>query len=49
MLWFDVGIERYTTVWRRARAELALWFDVGIERYTTQRCGRSQRLRCGLM
>ena len=37
MLWFDVGIVRYTT--RRDSQEhlLQLWFDVGIVRYTTHK------------
>ena len=35
MLWFDVGIKRYTTqLIAKTKAE-QLWFDVGIKRYTT--------------
>ena len=35
MLWFDVGIVRYTTTNGKAKAINELWFDVGIVRYTT--------------
>ena len=35
MLWFDVGIKRYTTDSITNTAYLKLWFDVGIKRYTT--------------
>ena len=35
MLWFDVGIKRYTTTRRIAKSSRKLWFDVGIKRYTT--------------
>ena len=35
MLWFDVGIKRYTTRPILARCLVWLWFDVGIKRYTT--------------
>ena len=35
MLWFDVGIKRYTTLHRRLQSMFQLWFDVGIKRYTT--------------
>ena len=35
LLWFDVGIKRYTTPSGRDWFGLALWFDVGIKRYTT--------------
>ena len=35
MLWFDVGIKRYTTEDRHFTANKWLWFDVGIKRYTT--------------
>ena len=35
MLWFDVGIKRYTTARGTKSTGLALWFDVGIKRYTT--------------
>ena len=39
MLWFDVGIKRYTTkdVYHHTLPEL--WFDVGIKRYTTPNGG----------
>ena len=35
MLWFDVGIKRYTTSEPKYPSSLWLWFDVGIKRYTT--------------
>ena len=35
LLWFDVGIKRYTTPQRCSYALKELWFDVGIKRYTT--------------
>ena len=35
MLWFDVGIKRYTTQTIHRDMPAALWFDVGIKRYTT--------------
>ena len=35
MLWFDVGIKRYTTNFVKAELRIKLWFDVGIKRYTT--------------
>ena len=35
MLWFDVGIKRYTTVTYTPWIVKRLWFDVGIKRYTT--------------
>ena len=35
MLWFDVGIVRYTTYPQKLSTECLLWFDVGIVRYTT--------------
>ena len=35
MLWFDVGIKRYTTVPPVYEEVQQLWFDVGIKRYTT--------------
>ena len=35
MLWFDVGIKRYTTTWNEHQDIITLWFDVGIKRYTT--------------
>ena len=36
MLWFDVGIKRYTTNANDDNAPKELWFDVGIKRYTTK-------------
>ena len=36
MLWFDVGIKRYTTVRKGLFLSSTLWFDVGIKRYTTE-------------
>ena len=35
MLWFDVGIKRYTTYRQMDYSSTELWFDVGIKRYTT--------------
>ena len=35
LLWFDVGIKRYTTSRPVEPLIVALWFDVGIKRYTT--------------
>ena len=35
MLWFDVGIKRYTTSSVDGTNTRTLWFDVGIKRYTT--------------
>ena len=35
MLWFDVGIKRYTTHCSLTRYLFELWFDVGIKRHTT--------------
>ena len=35
MLWFDVGIKRYTTAMLSRIILTWLWFDVGIKRYTT--------------
>ena len=35
MLWFDVGIKRYTTTTFIHHDGNMLWFDVGIKRYTT--------------
>ena len=35
MLWFDVGIKRYTTKTTQNSFGAELWFDVGIKRYTT--------------
>ena len=36
LLWFDVGIKRYTTSSSRTAARNQLWFDVEIKRYTTR-------------
>ena len=36
MLWFDVGIVRYTTEPQQSETAQELWFDVGIVRYTTR-------------
>ena len=33
MLWFDVGIKRYTTRWGDKYWCYELWFDVGIKRF----------------
>ena len=49
MLWFDVGIKRYTTLYRISHNEDMLWFDVGIKRYTTLRTDYLYRYGCGLM
>ena len=35
LLWFDVGIKRYTTGDTNITIGGELWFDVGIKRYTT--------------
>ena len=37
LLWFDVGIKRYTTHALFFSAKSKLWFDVGIKRYTTHK------------
>ena len=37
VLWFDVGIVRYTTYTIHIHRITQLWFDVGIVRYTTKR------------
>ncbi len=42
-LWFDVGIDRYTTVWLCVITPGQLWFDVGIDRYTTVKSKRPTR------
>ena len=49
MLWFDVGIKRYTTRRHTNRTGLRLWFDVGIKRYTTALVLVLQSYSCGLM
>ena len=43
MLWFDVGIVRYTTGTFITNFFCWLWFDVGIVRYTT----KNQEIRNG--
>ncbi len=49
VLWFDVGIKRYTTRYKILHNEDTLWFDVGIKRYTTS-CIRGIYFgSCGLM
>ena len=35
LLWFDVGIKRYTTFLVFNIFYFMLWLDVGIKRYTT--------------
>ena len=35
MLWFDVGVKRYTTHVTEHKKYHQLWFDVGVKRYTT--------------
>ena len=49
MLWFDVGIETYTTQQQHQQHQRVLWFDVGIETYTTSVCSLSDCTSCGLM
>ena len=49
VLWFDVGIKRYTTLGVLVRCRLRLWFDVGIKRYTTKNGKVVKKIRCGLM
>ena len=49
MLWFDVGVKRYTTRPLNILTTRRLWFDVGVKRYTTDRFQRRGLLRCGLM
>ena len=49
MLWFDVGIKRYTTVCRENVKYHQLWFDVGIKRYTTKQLLYTSANGCGLM
>ena len=49
MLWFDVGIKRYTTYEGSKAVDAQLWFDVGIKRYTTFNLFTSSFIRCGLM
>ena len=49
MLWFDVGIKRYTTTYCVFVTFLRLWFDVGIKRYTTSFARLLMVEGCGLM
>ena len=49
MLWFDVGVKRYTTTPWQSLCWQMLWFDVGVKRYTTQIKRKVYRQRCGLM
>ena len=49
LLWFDVGIKRYTTERQAAASGEWLWFDVGIKRYTTKVATKINALSCGLM
>ena len=49
MLWFDVGIVRYTTISAPRTATAKLWFDVGIVRYTTEGKKTKASDSCGLM
>ena len=49
MLWFDVGIKRYTTSSSSVSSSSVLWFDVGIKRYTTLFFSLLFFCSCGLM
>ena len=49
MLWFDVGIKRYTTQQNPIPTATRLWFDVGIKRYTTRHATQLPAQSCGLM
>ena len=49
MLWFDVGIKRYTTERKKWAHSAGLWFDVGIKRYTTIYHHLQYPTSCGLM
>ena len=49
VLWFDVGIKRYTTYTDKQHTYGKLWFDVGIKRYTTQYVFSIPSMGCGLM
>ena len=49
MLWFDVGIKRYTTNQEEGEDPCQLWFDVGIKRYTTIISNTTNNACCGLM
>ena len=35
LLWFDVGVKRYTTKRTTDSTPPKLWLDVGVKRYTT--------------
>ncbi len=49
MLWFYVGIKRYTTFVKNISEIILLWFYVGIKRYTTISFSRHLFLSCGFM
>ena len=49
VLWFDVGIKRYTTRHGIFFMYSQLWFDVGIKRYTTRKTQALLMVSCGLM
>ena len=49
LLWFDVGIKRYTTETSKHLQQIMLWFDVGIKRYTTETATIQFHHSCGLM
>ena len=49
LLWFDVGVKRYTTLSLMDFADSVLWFDVGVKRYTTSLLSTSTTNSCGLM
>ena len=49
MLWFDVGIDRYTAQLLDYCQWQWLWFDVGIDRYTAGNDLSESHLGCGLM
>ena len=49
MLWFDVGLKRYTTAPALTPTFPLLWFDVGLKRYTTKDALEGALAGCGLM
>ena len=49
VLWFDVGIKRYTTINKEQYDIQGLRFDVGIKRYTTNNQYQPESVGCGLM
>ena len=49
MLWFDVGVKRYTTDFPQFITGTKLWFDVGVKRYTTKHLNPDMKNGCGLM